>query len=90
MTEKSSVRSRLLRKHPNNRVGFMPQTIYDIAGMPLGWEEMEPLQRIPGKISCYFEKSLIKEIRRFRINNDYSKNQYFMKLSDDTFVEVLY
>ncbi len=89
MPEESPARTRLLRKHPDNRVGLVPNTIYDIKGAPLGWEDMKPI-RITSKISAYFERALIKEVRRFKLKDDISRNQYFMKLTDGTFVEVLY
>jgi len=87
---KSSIRSRLVLKHPANRVGLMPHTIYDLKGAPLGWDEMKPLALIPSKISSYLDKALISEIRRYKINDEFTRNQYFVKLCDGSFVEVLY
>ncbi len=89
-SETYPARARLLRKHPKNRRGYLPREIYDLSGAPIGWDEMKPMDRISSKINCFFDKTLIKEIRRCRINNDPSRNQYFMSLVDGTFVEVLY
>ncbi|MCX5814899.1 MAG: hypothetical protein NTX75_01470 [Proteobacteria bacterium] len=71
-----------------NYVGYFPQTIYTLTGMPIGWDTMVPLKRIPLKISNFFNNFV--EVRRFCLKDDFSKNQYFFKATSGKFFEVLY
>ena len=70
--------------------GYILQTVYDIPVSPIGWDIMKPLLRIPRKISYYFHRNKISEIRRFDLKDDFSKNQYFIKAKDGKFYEAIY
>ena len=38
----------ILKKNTaGNYVGYVPQTIYTLTGMPIGWDIMVPLKRLP-------------------------------------------
>lgn len=79
----------ILKKNTaGNYVGYVPQTIYTLTGMPIGWDGMVPLKRIPPKISNFF--TYFDEVRRFRLKDDFSKNQYFIKATSGNYFEVLY
>ena len=79
----------ILKKNTaGNYVSYVPQTIYTLTGMPIGWDIMIPLKRIPPKISNFFNNFV--EVRRFCLKDDFSKNQYFFKATSGIFFEVLY
>jgi len=68
--------------------GYCPNTIYEIRGIPMGWEEMKPLKRIPPKISYFLYN--FTEVRRFPFKDEKTRNQYFVKSNSGKFFEVLY
>lgn len=79
----------LNKKIPSNYQGYILQKCYKLTSQPLGWKNMQPLKRIPKKISAFVNKQKITEIKRFNFNDDFSKNQYFIR-SNNKYYELLY
>lgn len=86
MSEISILKEKITGTHE----GYVLQTVFDIQGLPIGWESMKSLLRIPRKISYYFKRNKIAEIRRFDLQDDFSKNQYFIRDKEGNFYEAIY
>ena len=70
--------------------GHILQNYYLLTGTPLGWEGMKVFKKIPYKVSIFIKKKLIKEIRQYKLQDDYSINQYFIKTVNNKIYELIY
>lgn len=70
--------------------GYILQYIYNLKFEPLGIESMKKFKRIPRKISYFVHKDSIKNIYQYDLNNDYSKNHYYLELKDGSWKELVY
>ena len=82
----------ILRKKPlfSDYEGYLPREFYPLSGQPLGWDGMKKLQRITAKLNNFFSTENFVSIRRYAINDDYSRNQYFIEKKRGNYFEILY
>lgn len=79
----------LIENPKGNYDGFLLQAIFEYIEIPMGWDSLKVLKRIPRKVSYFLDKDKIKEVRRTTYKNQL-ENVYFVKLLDDTFLELIY
>ena len=79
----------IIKNPKGNYEGYLLQTIFDYVEIPMGWDSLKILKKIPRKVSYFLDKSKIKEVRRTDYKNQVD-NVYFVKLLDDTFLELVY
>lgn len=73
-----------------NYTGYQPSGIWEYIEKPFAWDACKSLQRIPKKISYFFNKELIKEIKKSDCFKDPLDNYYLVKLIDNTYLEIEY
>ena len=77
-----------MRHDCGRHIGYIPQTMWDHATAPLCWEFATKLKKVPGKLTAYFKRELIKEARKAKFCD--AAGLYYLELTDGTFVEVEY
>ena len=80
----------LKKELKGNYVGYELQSIYPSDDKPFEYDDCRKLKRIPRKISYFFDKSKISEVRK----TDYAKleidNYYLIKTTKDKYVMAIY
>ena len=79
--------SELIRKNPDNRIGYLPQLVSETA---YGTDVCKKMERIPNKISAYFHREKIKEVFKSDFAKDPLDNYYLIKTTDETVFLVEY
>lgn len=77
----------VLRTSAGRHIGYQPMSIWQHATNPFCWEQATALRKIPGKITAFFHRHLITEVRKVATD---PAGLYFLKLTDGTFLEVEY
>jgi len=70
--------------------GYELQEIWGYDEEPIEWDSLKPLIRIPRKISYFFKRELIDEVRKSTIFPDQRDNYYIIKTIDGDFVGASY
>ena len=78
----------VMRQACGRHIGYIPQTVWEHATAPLCWGFAIKLQKIPGKLTAYFKRELIKEARKAKFCD--AAGLYYLELTDGTFIEVEY
>lgn len=78
----------VLRKTADFHRGFMPISIWEHDTYPFCWNIAKTLRKIPHKISAYFKRDMITEVRKAKTTDH--AGHYYLKLTDGTFLEVEY
>ena len=78
----------VLRSTAGRHIGYMPQSIWEHSSEPLCWSIAGKLRIIPSKISAYFNRELLAEVRKAKTVPE--PGLYYFKLTDGTFLEVEY
>ncbi len=70
--------------------GYFPTGIWQSDKKPATWENCRKLKRIPKKISYFFDKTKIMEVRKSNCYKNPLDNYYLIELSYGTYLEVEY
>lgn len=79
----------VLRKAADNRQGYMPTAFWRQKSTPFCWDIARPLHKRPHKITAYFHKDMITEVRKIN-GSPTTSDTYFLKLTDGSYLEVEY
>lgn len=70
--------------------GYMPVKVYEHKTVPFAWEGCRELLKVPHKITYFFKRKLIVEVRKSFHEKDPRDNYYLLQLTDGTYLEVEY
>lgn len=70
--------------------GLLLQEVYEHEVAPLMWDVSETLLRIPHKITAFIQRDKIVEARKTNCNKNKFDEFYMVKLTDNTFLELIY
>jgi len=80
----------LKKKLTGRYVGYELQEIWGYDGEPIEWSVLKKLKSIPRKISYFFERDLIDEVRKTTYSPDPRDNYYIVKAVDGSYIGASY
>jgi len=78
----------VLRQSAGRHIGYVPQNMWDHPTAHVCWEIAKKLRTVPGKLTAYFKRELIKEARKANYGD--RAGTYYLELVDGTFLEIEY